>query len=254
MGRLTNALYRRARWLALGDRMVNLRGTGVVGLIDVGSVGSLPSPWNEHARRIAHLLKFEPRDRAGSSNPHVATCNTALWDAECERSFFIYQGQRGTGSSLFEQNVEYVRENFDELRSRGPRRLAETWFERSRLVRVEKVRCRRLDDVLAEHELPYEFLKIDAQGAEYEILRGAEGFLRDSCIGLHLELFALPLYKGIKLLPEVEHHLAGLGFELAKKYPAHGSFDSQHDCVFLKSGASGAVFDAIREVYGLTGR
>jgi FkbM family methyltransferase len=250
---LLESLVRRARWLALGDRMVNLRGTGVVGLIDVGSIGSLPSPWNQKASRIAHLLKFEPRDRSRSSNPRVRVLDTALWDAECERDFFIYKGYRGTGSSLFEQNLDYVRANFEVLRQRGPRRLAETWFERSQLERVERIRCRRLDDVLAglDGSVSYHFLKIDAQGAEYPILRGAEAFLRESCLGLHLELFTLPLYRGIRLLPEMVRYLGGLGFERVRQYPAHGSFDSQNDCVFLKPAARGVVADAIREIYAL---
>lgn len=250
---LLESLVRRARWLALGDRMVNLWGTGVVNLIDVGSIGPLPSPWNQKASRIAHLLKFEPRDRSRSSSPRVRVLDTALWDSECERDFFIYRGYRGTGSSLFEQNVDYVRANFEALRQRGPRHLAETWFERSELVRVERIRCRRLDDVLAGLDDPvsYHFLKIDAQGAEYPILRGAESFLRERCLGLHLELFTLPLYQGIRLLPEVVRHLEGLGFERVRQYPAHGSFDSQHDCVFLKVAARGTVTDAIRETYGV---
>ena len=115
------------------------------------------------------------------------------------------------------------------------------------------IACRKLDDVLQElrHPFPYHFLKIDAQGAEYEILRGSENFLKDACLGLHLELFVLPMYKGIKLLPEVVEYLDPLSFELVKKFPAHGSFESQHDCVFLKRGNEGELIDTILAVYNL---
>jgi FkbM family methyltransferase len=245
------ALHRRARWVALGDRMVGRGGRGSLHLIDVGSVGPLPSPWNEHASQLARLLKFEPRDRVGSRNPRVTAVDAALWSEAGERDFYVYRGKRGTGSSLYRQNLEYVRENFESLRRRGSRRLAETWFDRSSLVRTERVHCRTLDEVLREQDVPYDFLKIDAQGAEYEILRGAERFLESACLGLHLELFVLPLYAGIALLPSVETYLAGLGFERVIRYPAHGSFDSQHDCVYLRRDAIGEKPRLIRKIYGL---
>jgi FkbM family methyltransferase len=237
----------------LSDDMVGRGGGGVVGLIDVGSAGPLPSPWNERAGLITRLLKFEPRDRPQQAGGRVRVVDAALWEEECPRDFYVYRGRRGTGSSLFEQNVEWVREHWDEIAQRGPRRLARSWFARAELDRVSRVNCRRLDDVLAElgAQRDYHFLKIDAQGAEFPILRGAEEFLRDACIGLHLELFVLPLYRGIALLPEVESYLAERGFELVLKFPPHGSFDSQHDCLFIKSESRDPLVDAVREIYGI---
>jgi len=252
MKRVLKSIYRYSRERMLGEGVVNFRGEGIVNFIDVGSAGNLPYPWKENANRIKHLLKFEPRDKP-SISPNVVSLNVALWETNCERDFYIYKGSGGSGSSLFHQNYEYVTENFEELRIRGPEHLASTWFERSQLDRTERITCRTLDSVIQElhHPFPYHFLKIDAQGAEYEVLRGADILLRESCVGLHLELFVLPLYKGIKLLPEVMQYLESLEFELIKKFPAHGSFDSQHDCVFLKRGQNNKVADVIREIYAL---
>ncbi|UXA09356.1 FkbM family methyltransferase [Mycobacterium sp. SMC-2] len=164
----------------------------------------------------------------------------------------MYAGQDGHGSSLFRQNVDYVRDNFDILRTIGPSYLAETWFERSRLDHIEEIQCTTLDAVLADRVEPYHLLKIDAQGAERQILEGAANYLADGdCLALHLELFRLPLYEGIALRPEVEAMVDGMGFSLVKEYPPHGSFDSQNDCVFMRRGATGAVADAIRMAYRL---
>lgn len=130
--------------------------------------------------------------------------------------------------------------------------LAKTWFERSRLDHIEEIHCTTLDAVLADRPDPYHLLKIDAQGAERQILEGAAQYLSGGdCMALHLELFKLPLYKGIALRPEVEEIVDGMGFSLVKEYPPHGSFDSQNDCVFLRRGAAGPVVDAIRQAYGL---
>ena len=242
--------FRRAVLSRPGRRLVNLLKKGPVNLIDVGSVGELPSPWRENRGNIRQLLKFEPRDEP-SKDPYVTTMDVALWEMNCERDFYICKGQSGVGSSLFQQNYEYVRENFEELRLRGSAAEANTWFERSGVDRIEKVTCRKLDNILHDLNQPfkYHFLKIDAQGAEHQILRGAEDFLQDSCLGLHLELFTVPLYKGITLLPEVAHYLEDRGFELIKKFPAHGTFHSQHDCFFLKSKSKGKIVDTIRRVY-----
>ncbi|MBZ0304837.1 MAG: FkbM family methyltransferase [Anaerolineae bacterium] len=246
--RLTTAIHRTL----FRPAAVNHRGRGLINLIDVGSVGELPAPWNRNAYRIQHLLKFEPRDQA-ATQANITSMDVALWESAGERPFYVYQGRGGSGSSLFKQDFEYVRTHFDELRTRGPKDLAETWLERSQLDHVETIACQRLDDVLAELQQPFEyhFLKIDAQGAEYPILRGAENLLRTGCIGLHLELFVVPLYQDIVLLPDVEAYLHGLGFAMVKRFPAHGSFDSQHDCVFLKQNAHGRIASLIRQVYSL---
>jgi FkbM family methyltransferase len=225
----------------------------VVNLIDVGSAGDLPHPWRENADKILYLLKFEPRDEADDENPFIKTLDVALWEANEERDFYIGTGNANHGSSLFHQNHEYVVENFETIRHRGPKQLADTWLERSQIERIERVQCYRLDDVLQtlDSDVQYHFLKIDAQGAEYQILKGAEKFLKQSCQGLHLELFELPLYKNIVLLPDVVVYLEKMGFDLVKKFPAHGSFDSQHDCIFLKRGCEGQVMDTIKKIYGL---
>lgn len=231
--------------------IINYRNKGTVNFIDIGSVGVLPDPWRLNAGIIKHVLKFEPRDPAEKVE-NITTVSAALWECDDVRPFYIYKGFKHTGSSLFQQNYEYVKDNFENLKKRGPVSLAETWFDRSELIREEKLQCKTLRTVLEENKLneQFHFIKIDAQGAEYEILRGGEPIIQN-CLGLHLELFELPLYKGIKLLPDVVSYLNGLGFELVKKFPAHGSFDSQHDCLFLKASSKDERISIIKKVYNL---
>lgn len=212
---------------------LNKDGKGIIGFIDVGSIGKLPNPWLENANIISKVLKFEPQEDT-KNEINIINYDTALWMENTTRNFYIYKGIDSTGSSLFEQNFEYVRSNFEQLSKTGPKKLAKTWFDRSTLTDTLQLKCRTLDSVLSELDISFDFLKIDAQGAEYQILKGSETFLRSNCIGLHLELFVIPLYKGITLLPDVKDYLNGLGFTLKRKMPAHGSFNSQHDCIFLK--------------------
>lgn len=242
-----------AKVLAPKPNLSKLVGGGDINLIDVGSVGGLPEPWNLNTKQLGRLLNFEPNEKPIARNGSVTTYNTALWKSEVELPFYIYKGLDSTGSSLFEQNFEYVKSNWATLQSRGPEWLAKTWEERSALVREESLKCRALDMVLAE-EFPavdFHFLKIDAQGAEYEILQGADELLRSSCVGLHLELFTLPLYKGITLQDEVAAYLEERGFDLVKKFPAHGSFDSQNDCLFIHVDRNEEVKRLLKKTYQL---
>ena len=69
---------------------------------------------------------------------------------------------------------------------------------------------------------------------------------------MQLELFNLPLYKGIKLKREVVDYLHNLGFKVLKELPPHGSFLSQNDVIFIKKEVKEqyiSIVELIYEVY-----
>jgi FkbM family methyltransferase len=234
---------------------INHRNRGKIGFVDVGSIGGLTEPWRSSANLVKFLLNFEPNE-SPMRGSNFMTYNTAVWESEETLPFYIYKGFDATGSSLFKQNYEFVRKNFDTLKKRGPKNLAETWLDRSQLVSTTRLKCRTLDSILEDGfpSTEFHFMKIDAQGAEYNILKGSQTFLSGSCIGLHLELFVLPLYEGIVLLDEVEKYLLQFGFRLVKKFPAHGTFDSQHDCLFLKELGDPELLAVIRDLYKISNK
>jgi len=228
--------YKAARNRLSGKSIINHRGLGVINLIDVGSMGNLPEPWASNLNYVRNILSFEPLEKTEVKG-NIIKSSAALWCEKGSRPFYVYKGFDSSGSSLFQANIEYVNEHYDELKGTGPEMLAKTWYDRAELIRETEIACDTLDSVLMELPVTYtfDFLKIDAQGAEYEILRGAEKFLRKDCLGLQLELFSIPLYKGIKLKSEVEALLSEFGFDLVKTFKPHGTFNSQNDCVFLKN-------------------
>jgi FkbM family methyltransferase len=231
----------------------DLLGCGDIGIIDVGSVGGLTEPWRSNSGVIKFLLNFEPND-SPVKGEHFVTYNTAVWEKDSILPFYIYKGFNATGSSLFKADFEYVKNNYEDLKNRGLKNLAETWFERAELVKTTQILCRSLDNILQEsfNDQVFHFMKVDAQGAEYNILKGASQFLSKNCVGLHLELFVLPLYKDIVLMDEVMLFLNSFGFSLVKKFPAHGSFDSQHDCLFLKKDGDANILRTIKNIYGIS--
>ena len=231
---------------------INYKGKGLINLIDIGSFGGLPEPWFSNASKVKFLVNFEPNN-AIKEGVNYITFNTAVWEREERKTFYIYKGFRGTGSSLFEQNYEYVQQNYEELKKRGPKNLAKTWFERSKILKTVEIDCNTLDSIILKKfpETNFDFIKIDAQGAELNILKGSEKLL-ENCIGLHLELFTIPMYKEIALIDEVERYLSKLGFKLAIKFPPHGTFNSQNDCVFLKTDKNESEkFLLIKDIYNI---
>lgn len=217
-----------------GYGKINNQGKGLINLIDIGSAsGKLPSPWYENSGYIAKLLCFDPQEESNIKGDLISK-SIGLWKEEGQVDLHLFS--HPSGASLYRQNTEYVEENFEELKNRGNKEYANTWFERSRLKDIIKIQVNTLDTIIEslDFEIEFDFLKIDAQGAEYDILKGAENFLKNSCIGLHLELFNIPLYKDILLEPQVTDYLRTKGFQLIKKMPAHGTFNSQNDCLYLK--------------------
>ena len=233
-------LYLRLLKLVFSYGKINVSGKGILNFIDIGSSnGRLPEPWFKNSKHIKNLLCFDPQAN-GSNNRNIMVKDVGVWKEETTLPFYIYKGLHSSGSSIFQQNHEYVKTNYETLKTKGNQSLASSWFDRAQLLREEKIKVTTLDKILDNNssKIPFDFLKVDAQGAEYEILSGAKKFLDSSCIGLHLELFKVPLYKGIKLEPEVTSFLESRGFELIKKFPSHGTFHSQNDCLYLKKEVS----------------
>ena len=110
----------------------------------------------------------------------------------------------------------------------------------ARSVRTETVRVARLDGVFeAGWEGRRIWLKLDTQGFEQEVLRGAEASLPKVTI-LQLELSLRPLYVGEPGFLEVAGGLAGRGFDLVGLEPGFAEDATgrllQSDVLFARRG------------------
>lgn len=83
---------------------------------------------------------------------------------------------------------------------------------------VEKIEVdtRRLDDLDEIKSIDY--LKIDVQGAEVDVMRGAERLLKSACV-VQTEINFVPLYKDMPLFSDVDAEMRRQGFLL--HYVAH---------------------------------
>jgi FkbM family methyltransferase len=109
----------------------------------------------------------------------------------------------------------------------------------SAYVARETVTLTRLDSLVPELIRPDDaiFLKIDVQGAELEVLQGAERVLRQ-VQALEVELSFAPLYEGQALMPELVTRLHEAGFNLVAVEPVFSDPESgellQSDGLFVR--------------------
>lgn len=66
-----------------------------------------------------------------------------------------------------------------------------------------------------------EFIKLDTQGSEFEILKGADRTLRERAVALFVEVEFCQIYEGQKLFSDVETLLRGYGFSFYGFHSTH---------------------------------
>ena len=156
------------------------------------------------ARRLpgAEILCFEPLagprrrlERALARHPRLTVFDTAVSDEAGTADFFVSRAD--DSSSLLPVTATQLR-----------------IFPGTEVVDRLTVRRAPLDGLLAGRALERPLLlKIDVQGAELDVLRGAGGMLREVDSVL-VECSFVELYRGQPLAGDVMGHLAGFGFVL----------------------------------------
>jgi len=89
----------------------------------------------------------------------------------------------------------------------------------NRVVEVRNVMIRSLDTLVRDGKVPGnlmpDFLSLDTQGSELDILRGADATLRDHCIALATEIEFHPMYEGQALFSGIFDFALRHGFYFA---------------------------------------
>lgn len=132
----------------------------------------------------------------------------ALFNANGPSEFFVTPGPGACG--LLEPEIEGLREIIWKGR-RYEKNFGDDIFANHRTISVE---TRRLDDLARERSLPTpDLLKVDVEGAEYEVLEGASGILSDVGV-IFVEVCFTPFRKNQKLFSHVDVMLRDFGFQL----------------------------------------
>jgi FkbM family methyltransferase len=173
-------------------------------VVDVGASGGMSSPWKTFHAPLRYI-GFEPDEtehaklvaRADSSRESYR--NVGLAGQKGRALFYVTKQQ--ASSSLLEPNIEWV----------SPFR---TDFAVSTTVEVE------VDTLDHQVSPPVDFIKLDTQGTELQILNGAENALRTT-FALNVEVEFQPLYKNQPLFGDVDAFLRQRGFECFDLFPRY---------------------------------
>ena len=199
-------------------------------LIDIGAAGEIEPRWKPYSFIIKYF-GFEPDPRSNENLNNIRRkfldykiFPTALADKEKVSEFYLCK--KPEVSSLYEPNMSLLK-NFPDN-------------ERFKVINNQKLETYSLDSYKIINS---DFIKIDVQGSELDILNGANDTL-EKTFGLELEIEFLEIYKKQPLFGDVCKKLNEKGFQfidfvnLARwERKEHNSFGQCifGDALFLKT-------------------
>jgi FkbM family methyltransferase len=164
-----------------------------------------------HARLVVHA--FEPDETAcaalaATPHPHAALIPHAAALAATSGTATLHIARSPSLSSLLEPDLDAYRRHFGRMAD-FPR-----WARAIETVDTRTVQTVSLDDWAARADVPYvDLLKLDTQGTELDVLRGATRLLAQGRIGvIYTEVSFLPVYKGQQLFTDLDQHLKASGY------------------------------------------
>jgi FkbM family methyltransferase len=197
-----------ARFL-LGDQVARLlQATGVTCVLDVGANAG---QWAKKLRKAGYagrIISFEP-----VSSTYARLSKAAADDKE----WHVHNWALGSTNGTAEIH------SGDRLSSMlVPSDFGRSWKSSMDRMETETIQVRRLESVFPEVTAGLGevrvFLKMDTQGFDLEVVRGA-GTALDRVVGLQSEVSCLPLYDGMPRLPEQLTTYEAAGFETVGIFP-----------------------------------
>lgn len=163
-----------------------------------------------------HVHALEPE-------PEAASQLNNGFDKKRFRNFRVYQiavgnqaksitlniTRKPSMSSVLNPDISSFRRSFGEAKN------GEEWIRDLDVVRKIEVTCKSLETIFREHINSgfVDFLKIDAQGTELDILQSGVKMLRDGRAGvICVEVSFFPIYKGQAHFSDVDSFLRDCGY------------------------------------------
>jgi len=172
-------------------------------VVDAGARYGLHPTWVD-LRGLAefHLFEMDPEEaqrlsQKYKSDPLITVHPIALYSSDTTLKFRVSEHQ--ALNSVFQVNDKLLQSS--------------DYMLRDFLVKDEGVTpARALDSLFAGREV--HFLKLDVEGAEYELLKGAKNLLRTSVLGVRSEVLFAPVYENAPLFGDLHRMMLDDGFEL----------------------------------------
>tara|TARA_B100000963_G_C22582899_1_gene651696 strand:- start:96 stop:1034 length:939 start_codon:yes stop_codon:yes gene_type:complete len=176
----------------------------LVGL-DVGAQGGFNSDkfFPEKYEDYFEIVEVDPLIKSSSKNKKKSIINKGLWSSKGQRKLYVLEN-RPESSSMFEPDKDSL-EIYD---------FKEKDFSLFNVSKTEMIECDTLSNSLKELKINnLDYLKIDTQGAELEILKGMGAF-RPLMIKCEIRIF--PMYKNEPRWTVIIDYLYSLGYILCE--------------------------------------
>lgn len=191
--------------LPKGDPVASRETTTPIVVVDVGCRGGLPDELWPLRKRI-HLIGFDA-DSEACARSNAETRGEIL--AHTAYPIFVGGEEGETTFHLFKSAAESSSLEPD---ARFTSLFADPEYSVERTLRTKATTLDSFFHSNPELRMP-DMIKVDTQGTELAILKGATECLR-RCSLVEVEVEFLPMYKGQCLFHEVMGHMLGHGFEL----------------------------------------
>jgi len=186
-------------------------------LLDIGARGGIGQPWDTIKSSDLNVILVEPdpieaevlkQNHQGDILPY------ALWSEETELILNI-NNSPGT-SSVLEPNMAFLRQFDDSER-----------FEAQSKITIS---TKTIDDLFINSKLTdVDFMKIDIQGAELNVLKGGLNYLKNNLVGLESEVEFATMYQNQPLFSELEIFVRQeLGLELWDIRKTYWKYSQKH--------------------------
>lgn len=215
----------------LTKHIKNILSSEQLTLLDIGAAGNIENRW-KRISTLVNYIGFEPDERSYYDllkKPNKCANYTlhqkAVWSKKGAISFHLTRGWQQ--SSHYQPNLNFV-DNF-------PKR------HRFDLIKKLKMKTETIDNLVDEK---IDFIKIDAQGGELEILKGANKSLED-VMGLELEVALHAIYLNQPMFHDVvnimvEKDFVFIDFISLRRWERSNLYSSMGqlvfgDAIFLRS-------------------
>lgn len=186
------------------DFIRNLLKEDPIRFVDVGAARGLHARWND-LKKYMYILGFEPDEREfakleRSKEENAKYFNIGLYERSGEIDLYVTKKQ--LRSSIYPLNKDFV------YKFPNPER-----FDTEKVI---KINVDSLDNQLKQAEIDnIDIIKIDTQGSELPILKGAIETLKNrGVISLEVEVEFAQIYESQPLFSDVDNYLRNFGYQL----------------------------------------